>query len=610
MSHFERQVHVARRRIWLNGWMSRVFWCLCGAAVGFAGLTVTQRLTEAAIPLGLSAAALAAVAVLASLIWSLAERRSLESAAAALDEAAGLRERLSSSLYCRASDDPFSQAVVSDAERASSAVSARRHIRFTYPRSANYAAGASLAASLSLLVPAGLLGGEKKPADPVQVAAVEQVQATVKKQFQEIIRKAEDNPALEELKEEMERLAEAPDAPLDKPDAIRHEAQKKIDSLADAVKDKLDDPGYDKVEQMQKMMRGLKVPQEADTPANELSKSLAEGDFKEAQEQIEKLQEQLATLKHDEDKEMAEQLSKQLEDLSKQLEQLAQNKDLEQKLQQAGIKPEDLQRMLENLSKQDLDQVKKSLEQQGYNQQQIEQMAKQLAQRQSASQGMKQLSQAMKQASQCNSPGSMSEAAAGLSAASDQLSELEQLQTEMDQLNSTLSDLQNAKDSMNSCSQCQGTGQCNGGKCSGCNGSGQCQGGGKQGNGGMGQKPGQGRGGLAEEQQTAVAFKTERQKVETRKGAIIGQFLIDGEQVKGQASKALAEIVTAEEREATDAVTRDRIPRQYQKSVKAFFSTVQKALEGQKAADGEDDKTEEAAPVKKSDYEEKSDGDS
>lgn len=104
----------------------------------------------------------------------------------------------------------------------------------------------------------------------------------------------------------------------------------------------------------------------------------------------------------------------------------------------------------------------------------------------------------------------------------------------------------------------------------------------------MGQQPGQGRGGLAPQQATNVAFKVERQKVETRQGAIIGQFLIDGEQEKGQASKQLVEIVSAEEREATDSVTRDRIPRQYQKSVKSFFSTVQKALEGKKPGAGKE----------------------
>lgn len=109
---------------------------------------------------------------------------------------------------------------------------------------------------------------------------------------------------------------------------------------------------------------------------------------------------------------------------------------------------------------------------------------------------------------------------------------------------------------------------------------------------------GQGAGGVAEEQKTDVAFKVERQKVDTRKGAIIGQFLIDGEQVKGQATQGLAEIVTASERDATDSINRDRIPRQYQKSVKSFFSTVQKALSGKKTDEAKPDAdgTEEGKP--------------
>jgi len=463
MTQRDRQVQAARTRLWLNRWFNRLFWCLGIGAVVCAALILLERGGALAIPLGQAALGALGVAVVASLIWSLAERESLEEAAARLDDAAGLRERLSSSLYCTTSDDPFAQAVVADAERISSNLSARQHIRFSSPRSLNYAAGAMAAAALTLLVPPGLWSREENKQTQVQTAQIQQVKSTVKKQVQDLVRKLDDNPALEDLKEDLQRLQEEPSAPLEKPDAIRHEAMKKIDSLTDAVKDKLKDPGYDKVNEMQRMMRGLKLPQETQAPTQELARSLAEGDFKQAQEEIKKLQEQLATLKHEEDKQAVEELSKQLEDLSKQLEQLAQNKDLEQKLQQAGIDKEDMKRMLENLSKQDLEQVKKALEKQGYNQQQIEQLAQQMQKQQGARQQMQQLSQAMKQASQCNTPGQMSESAAGLSQASDQLSQLEQLQSEMDQLNSSLSDLQNAQNDMKPCSNCQGTGQKPGG---------------------------------------------------------------------------------------------------------------------------------------------------
>jgi hypothetical protein len=84
----------------------------------------------------------------------------------------------------------------------------------------------------------------------------------------------------------------------------------------------------------------------------------------------------------------------------------------------------------------------------------------------------------------------------------------------------------------------------------------------------------------------------ERAKVNTGKGKIIGQWLVNGEQVKGSVSKEAAEIVSAAERDATDAVNRDRIPRQYQKSVKEYFSSVSDLLAKGKSSEAgaKDDK--------------------
>lgn len=98
---------------------------------------------------------------------------------------------------------------------------------------------------------------------------------------------------------------------------------------------------------------------------------------------------------------------------------------------------------------------------------------------------------------------------------------------------------------------------------------------------------GQGRGGLAPEQQTKINFKTERGKVHTGKGAIIGQFLVDGEQLKGDVSVDLVDLVSAAERDASDRISRDRIPRQYQKAVKAYFSSVRRSLKEGATKDGD-----------------------
>lgn len=89
---------------------------------------------------------------------------------------------------------------------------------------------------------------------------------------------------------------------------------------------------------------------------------------------------------------------------------------------------------------------------------------------------------------------------------------------------------------------------------------------------------GQGKGGLAPEEETGIDFKTERGKVHTGKGAIIGQFLVEGAQVKGNVSSEFTDVVVAAERDATDRVNRNRVPRQYHKAVKAYFSNVQRSM--------------------------------
>ncbi len=118
-------------------------------------------------------------------------------------------------------------------------------------------------------------------------------------------------------------------------------------------------------------------------------------------------------------------------------------------------------------------------------------------------------------------------------------------------------------------------------------------------------KLGQGRGGRAGEEKTDVAFKTERGKVHTGKGAIVGQFLVDGEQVKGEMKSNLVEVVSAAEREASDRINRDRIPRQYHKAVRAYFSNIQRSVKGDNAKESKDEdakpneapKGEPAAPT-------------
>jgi len=60
-------------------------------------------------------------------------------------------------------------------------------------------------------------------------------------------------------------------------------------------------------------------------------------------------------------------------------------------------------------------------------------------------------------------------------------------------------------------------------------------------------------------------------------------------------SSELAETITAAEREATDLVYRDRIPRQYQKSVKEYFSNVRRDIDRAPVAKEESGEGESSA---------------
>ena len=576
MSAVREQTTRARNRLWLDLWFDVGCRLLTWLATAFAVLVLLSRLQGWAVPWLAVVGVTAAVVLMVSIIWSWRVRPSAALAAAALDEAAGLRERVSSSLYCESSDDPFARAVRADAETRAASLTVGRHLRFHLPHWAGPAGGALMLAALMFLVPDGLLRRAEAEATGREETRLAATRVEVKQRLEQVKKMAQTNPALADLKIDIDKLDTMPTGKMNKPSDVRQEALKKIDKLADAVRKKQTGDKYDRVSETKKMLRALKEPTGEKTPVQKLARNLATGDFKTAQETLKQMREHLATLKQDSDKEFAQKMEKQLEQLAGQLEMLAQQQQLKKKLQQAGLKKEDVERMLQRLTKEDLDQIRKQLEKSGMSQQQINQVCKQCQRQQGASQVMQQMSQAMSSAAQAAGAGQMGDAMAAMEQAGDQLSDLEMLEQEMNQLDSALASLQDAQN------ECGGQGQ----------------GGGQQGRGGMG-KLGRGRGGLAPSQETATGFKIERGKVQTTKGRIVGQFLVDGEQVKGEADEEFVELITAAERVATDTVNRDRIPRQYQKAVQDYFSRLPEGFGIEVAPDGADEdeaaETEEPA---------------
>lgn len=576
MTKLESKVRTARSRLIVNRWFGQLCLTTSVAAGVFAAVAVVVRLYGWSWPMGVIAAGLFAGALSASAIWAWATRIDVHEAAAALDEAAGLRERVSSGLYCQSSDDPFARAVLADAESTSENLTVGAHIRLTWPRQMAGTSMAVILAAATLLLPAGWLNKAKAVREE-NYAATQQTAAVIRNRTEKIKRTAVNNPELKKIIDDLDELGNAPSDRFQNPAELRHNTLKKLDKIQDVLKQQRGSDRLGKTKEFKKMLRGLKTPKQTDTPASKLAKALAEGDFKSAREQINKMKEHLAKLSSPNDAEKLQAMQKQLEALSKQLEALADDKKLKEKLRAAGVKEEDIKRMLEHLTKSDIEEIKKQLQKQGMSQKSIDKLAKQLQKRAGASSMANQLAQALKQAAGSAGAGSTGSAMSGLSQASDQLSEMEMLEQEMNQIDSMMADVQGARNDLSKpCSQCNGTGRKGNGQCGGCSGSGIAGGG--QGNGGMGPNMGFGRGGIASEEQTEVSFVKRRGKVKSVRGAIIGQFLIDGQQIKGEMARGVQEMVAAAERDATDAIERKHVPRQYHKAMKGYFSELQKLM--------------------------------
>lgn len=86
-----------------------------------------------------------------------------------------------------------------------------------------------------------------------------------------------------------------------------------------------------------------------------------------------------------------------------------------------------------------------------------------------------------------------------------------------------------------------------------------------------------------------------------RGGEIIGQMLIDAPQIKGDAAAELRDAVNSAVRDATDAVERNQIPRQYERVLKVYFERLA-GLIGEQA-----DAAEKADTGEQADADEKTD---
>lgn len=578
MSELRARIRQAQRRLWLNRWLAKLGWSLTLAAAGFVLFIIFERMVLAFDDEGYIlrrlAGGLGVAALLASIIWTLITRDSAPAAAARLDEAAHLKERLSTAVYFAGSADPFAQAAVADARNISRLVTPRMYLPVRVPRSAPYAGVSFIMAGLFFwLFPVVDLSGKQAA----------QQEERIKQQEVERV-KVQVQPVMDKLNEirkkhpELEKKAQEPDplklAGLDSPADLKKNALKEVNAAAARLQDKKNEAELAKVQEFKQMLRRLAAEPAPKSTVSMLSNALAKGDFKSAQEALSKIQQELAKLPESaQDQARAEQLRADLKKLADQLGKIAENDNkLKDQMRQMNLGDEEIKNLTENLSENKLDEMARKLAEKGLSQDQIDTLMKQAAKSAEAKKAASKLAQNLAKAAQQRAegqpgeqhqkPGEQAEGESddGLEQAAEQLSELESLEMELAELNAALADLQGLKDQFGDGLDALGE-----------------FGEGQEPGPGMG-GPGQGQGGVAPKQETAVGFKAQRSRVHTGSGAIIDQRFVEGEQYRGEVTDDFVEAVLGAREDLTEVTRQKPLPRHIKLRQAEYFRQVESDL--------------------------------
>ncbi len=542
---------------------NRMLQCISFSFFCFGLLTLAILLAEKLFAFGLitreNVVTLVAAAILIALVrWQLIRPNTM-ALALLLDKRANLRERTSSILSFKDSDDPFAQAAVHESRQAIAAVKPKEYFPLQLPRRFLWPVVIWTVILLAwLILPQGdLLGKQAKRQEQAQKKAeIHQTQVQMKKavdKVRELAEKVDKNLAKDLPKE----------VPAHEPQQAKRLAVRQTADLQKRVQEVRSDPKFDGLKELQQRLKQIKSPDSG--PMRELSQQLSRGQFDKAADALKELRQKL--MQNGLSPEQRAELAKQLDDLAKQLDKLAQQQwKMDNELKQLGLDPKlakDLKKLQEALKKLPLSEAQKK---------NLLQMA---AANQSACKSCQGLSQAMESASAGMAGGKPDQAADAMAEANEQLNQLEALSQQLQVTEATLADLDQTMRDL--------AGE---GNCPNCNGEGceACRGGKGPWREGLSNKrskdmggPGRGEGHVADV--TPEATNTEKKKVKgkSRGGPTIASWFVQDSKVKGESAKEFSDVAQSAQQEAAEAIENQTIPREYHDSVKKYFSQMQQS---------------------------------
>lgn len=545
-----QEVHrVIRRAGWwfhLGCYLRLLIVALTLLAAVMAAAHIASRLFGFAVGWSRAWAFGAAISAVAALAWTVVTRRRSLALARLVDDGAGLKESLSTALCVEGKDDPWSRAAIEHARRVCGRVVVRQAIPLRAPRfwPAPFAV-AGLFFLVGLIPQMDLLGFVKQAeAKQHEQLAVEQARKDVEAIEQEVAK------TLSKLGEgqDGESNEGKPELPRPRtPDEIRREALKRLTSAQDRLDELSKGEKSDMLGALKDKMR--KLDPQPNSPLSSMTEALKRGDFDAAKEALEDLQKKLESgaAGEEEKKKIAEQMNK----LASQLAELARDrKELEKKLAESGLdpkladNPEALSKALEEASHLTPEQKEA-----------LQRMAKADAQASEACRKMGGACAGM--AAAASKDGEQAGDGPGRQLG-EQLSELEMAQQQLDELQAAKGKLGEEMDKL-----------------------------------GQSMKPGvqpgeivpgpaqwtsEARPGAGAREKQEAAFQTKKEKSRSKDagGPIIGSTLVEGEQVKGEATQQFTEAVAAGSKSAAEAIESKQIPREYHEAIKQYFGRLKK----------------------------------
>jgi hypothetical protein len=374
-----------------------------------------------------------AATVIAALIDAISKRPDAQQAAAAIDQKLGLKEKISTALYVRRSDDPFAKAALRDAEETASIVSLNlgKHFPLSFPKPAYITIALLIAVGLSyrLIDPMDLFSRREKQQQQIeQQAKVD----SAKKQVQNALATVEAMPKIA-ANDEAIRLAKtdlqaALNQPITDPEKVNRTAEKAMQDVNEALKQQIKNSSqYAEAQNEMKMLRSMQAPAPGQGPVSDAHRAIVKGNFTEAIDDLTKVAENFDKM----DKSQQAQAAQQMKQLAQQLQQMASNPSQQQKIQQQ------LQQM--GMNQQQAQQAQQLMQQAAQGdkqaQQQLQQMAQQQAQQMNNGQGptQQQQQQIQQMMQQMQAMAATQQQAAQMSQSAQQMAQSMQQQAQQQQ---------------------------------------------------------------------------------------------------------------------------------------------------------------------------------